>query len=245
MGALEKTQQAFDLIEEAFRARTLPELDAVMARALARFGITHFSLDQMLDANGAPAHVHHFGRRPEEWGVHYVESQHYLHDRVVRHALTSPVPIQWSKALRRGDLDCDEEQLFGEAREFGLADGLVCPVHHFSDRGVSSVAVHAERTLDLSESDAIAINLLALQYHSFGMKLQAEALAAQKPQLTNRQRECLQWVRAGKSSWAIGEVLGIAEATVNFHIGEACKRLNVQTRQQAVIEAIVKGVITL
>jgi DNA-binding CsgD family transcriptional regulator len=63
--------------------------------------------------------------------------------------------------------------------------------------------------------------------------------------LTARQRECLQWVLAGKSSWEIGEIVGIAERTVNFHIEEACKRLNVQTRQQAVIEAVIQGLIAL
>jgi DNA-binding CsgD family transcriptional regulator len=52
-------------------------------------------------------------------------------------------------------------------------------------------------------------------------------------------------VRAGKSSWEIGEIVGISERTVNFHIEEACRRLNVQTRWQAVIEAVVRGMIAL
>jgi DNA-binding CsgD family transcriptional regulator len=68
---------------------------------------------------------------------------------------------------------------------------------------------------------------------------------APKGPLTARQRECLQWVRAGKSSWEIGEILGISERTVNFHIEDACRRLNVHTRQQAVIEAVIRGLIAL
>lgn len=55
--------------------------------------------------------------------------------------------------------------------------------------------------------------------------------------LTDRQIECLRWVKAGKSSYDIGQILEISQYTVDEHIGEACARLGVRTRVQAVAVA--------
>ena len=63
--------------------------------------------------------------------------------------------------------------------------------------------------------------------------------------LTPRQRECLLWVRMGKSSSDIGDLLGLSAETVNDHIAAACQRLGVRTRVQAVAEAAVHGFIDL
>jgi DNA-binding NarL/FixJ family response regulator len=64
-----------------------------------------------------------------------------------------------------------------------------------------------------------------------------------EPPLTRRQVECLAWVQCGKSSPVIAEIMGIAPATVDEHVSEACRRLGVRTRVQAVMEAYKKGLI--
>jgi len=64
---------------------------------------------------------------------------------------------------------------------------------------------------------------------------------ARAPALTRRQRECLLWVEQGKSSSDIGVILGLSPETVNEHVGEACRRLGVRTRIQAVVTARAKG----
>ncbi len=61
--------------------------------------------------------------------------------------------------------------------------------------------------------------------------------------LSPRQRECLAWVRHGKSSSAIGNIIGIAVPTVDEHISEACRRLGVRTRTQAAVEASLRGLL--
>ena len=242
----DRLKGAFEAIERGFAARSPQELDRVMSDAFAQFGVAYFSVDQMRDATGAMVGVHHFGQWPSDWGAHYLSERHYLHDRVVRHAITSPTPMHWLEAVARGDLDRDEKRLFGEAAEFGLKDGFVTPLHQV-DGNIASVSVTARERMDLSPTDEAALRLLSIYYCSFGLLLKhgRDADGRARPLLTPRQLECLQWVRAGKSSWEIGEIVGISERTVNFHIEEACRRLNVQTRWQAVIEAVVRGLIAL
>ena len=59
--------------------------------------------------------------------------------------------------------------------------------------------------------------------------------------LTRRQLECLRWAGEGKSSVDIGSILDISAATVNEHLTDACRRLGVRTRVQAIIESYRRG----
>lgn len=56
--------------------------------------------------------------------------------------------------------------------------------------------------------------------------------------LTKREHDCLCWAAQGKTSWEIGQILGIQERTVNFHIANTCEKLEVRTRQAAITVAL-------
>jgi DNA-binding CsgD family transcriptional regulator len=61
--------------------------------------------------------------------------------------------------------------------------------------------------------------------------------------VTARESEILVWVAAGKSDWAIGQILQISGKTVNFHVENAKRKLGVGTRVQAVLMAMRSGLI--
>lgn len=61
--------------------------------------------------------------------------------------------------------------------------------------------------------------------------------------LSPRQTECLFWVQEGKSSRDIGIILGVSHRIVERHVFNACHRLGVKTRLQAVIRARTLGLI--
>jgi DNA-binding CsgD family transcriptional regulator len=61
--------------------------------------------------------------------------------------------------------------------------------------------------------------------------------------MTARESEVLAWVAAGKSDWAIGQILNISGKTVNFHVENAKRKLGAGTRVQAVIAAMRGGLI--
>jgi len=63
--------------------------------------------------------------------------------------------------------------------------------------------------------------------------------------LTERERECLQWCAGGKSSADVGEILGITERTVNWHIDNAIRKMDCVNRVQAVAKAVSLGLITV
>lgn len=56
--------------------------------------------------------------------------------------------------------------------------------------------------------------------------------------LTPREKEVLTWVSRGKGGWEVGEIIGISERTVKFHLQNIYKKLDVINRAQAVTRAI-------
>lgn len=61
--------------------------------------------------------------------------------------------------------------------------------------------------------------------------------------LSPRQIECLRLAAAGKTSSEIAAALGISSRTVDQYFGEACERLNVRNRIQAVAKALTLGLL--
>jgi LuxR family quorum sensing-dependent transcriptional regulator len=64
-------------------------------------------------------------------------------------------------------------------------------------------------------------------------------------ELTPREREVLQWIAVGKTSWEIGVMLGISEQAINKIISGTMIKLDAVTRTQAVVTAIRCGDIEL
>lgn len=78
--------------------------------------------------------------------------------------------------------------------------------------------------------------LAAIVEARLGLGARNEAWSRQVA-LNGRELECLTWSGRGKTSPEIGVILGLSKRTVNFHIENACRKLNVATRTEAVVKA--------
>lgn len=65
------------------------------------------------------------------------------------------------------------------------------------------------------------------------------------PQLSDREREVLRLMAAGKSNQGIGAALSITESTVKSHINKILSKLQVTDRTQAVLVALRRGIANL
>lgn len=61
--------------------------------------------------------------------------------------------------------------------------------------------------------------------------------------LPPRQLEILKLTMEGKSAWVVGSLLGISENTVNYHMKQLFKLLDVSTKHQAVLKAMELGIL--
>ncbi|MDF1721218.1 MAG: LuxR C-terminal-related transcriptional regulator [Minwuia sp.] len=61
---------------------------------------------------------------------------------------------------------------------------------------------------------------------------------------SRREQECLAWMSKGRSNGEIGEILGISERTVKFHVANLMKKLNAANRTEAIAIAARSGWLT-
>ncbi len=240
------SRRAFDAVAAAQHAHTLSELNGVVGNAFKGLGFDVYAGVNAVDATGRTNVEHLFGQAPDAWYAHYQEHGCEKSDAIIREMLSSTDPLFWSDLSNRRTISEVELRVLNEAGDFGLRNGFMTPLHNL-DGSISAVLLMGSGIDERDPDIRAAAHLLSLYYGSIGRRLMAASKnrrAVARP-LTPRQRECLLWVRMGKSSSDIGDLLGLSAETVNDHIAAACQRLGVRTRVQAVAEAAVHGFIDL
>ncbi|MGC1305341.1 MAG: LuxR family transcriptional regulator [Caulobacteraceae bacterium] len=173
---------------------------------------------------------------PAAWVEHYFANRYMDIDPTVTTAAHRAAPYDWDFAAARGTAAAP---VFTDIYDLGVRSGVTVPVH--MPGGATFVASFA----GTEQADARRRPLLtcvAVLLHEHFSRLDARSRAV-APTLTSRERDCLSWVARGKTSWEIGEILGVAERTVNFHLNNAFAKLDTSGRTMAVVRAITLGLI--
>lgn len=225
--ALGKTleQLVFDTVERIHLIETPEDLHALFEPACARLGCNHIGAFSVKAPNGQMVGGYQCGATDPQWADHYVAQRHFERDGVVALLPTTLDSMIWSDLLEEEEFAEASKTIFHEAKSFGLTDGFVMPQHY------------------LNGAVGAALQILASFYGSAVRRMFAPQTVPGEVRLTPRQRECLQWVRAGKTDWEIGKILNLSEHTVADYIDAARKRLGVKNRAQAVIEALARRLI--
>jgi DNA-binding CsgD family transcriptional regulator len=236
----ELARRAFEGILDMKKSPTLSGLEQVAAPLFETLGLPSFALATFFRADRSANTKVLAGRFHPEWSRRYIERGYARSSTISREIMTASSPYTWSDAIRRRGLTPDQAEIWNEAAAFGLTDGLFTPVR-WADGSYAAVVAAGEKP-DLADPMLLlGAEMLSAYYASEARRLINPGLAS--PALSKRQRECLAWVREGKSSAAISAILGISVATVDEHVAEACRRLGVRTRVQGAVEATVRGLI--
>jgi LuxR family transcriptional regulator, quorum-sensing system regulator BjaR1 len=179
---------------------------------------------------------------PAEFFRVYVEQQFVNVCPVVRHCKRSILPFELTDAPYDPEREPQAAAVMSTAEDFGIVRGLVVPVPVPDRNRPHRAASFAGRYLDLSQASKDALHLIAL--YGFERLRQLMGTPNEDPvALTRREREVLTWIAAGKSAWELGEILGVAERTVNEHSQMACRKLRAVNRTQAVAIALERRLI--
>jgi DNA-binding CsgD family transcriptional regulator len=92
----------------------------------------------------------------------------------------------------------------------------------------------------LTEAEREVLELLAASVRD---RLAGAVEASKRPLLSRRERECLQWTAAGKTTWEISAILEISQNTIDGYIATAGRKLGAVNRTQAVAVALRRGLI--
>jgi LuxR family transcriptional regulator, quorum-sensing system regulator BjaR1 len=235
-----RSSYSLEFIDE-LQSLTDPEtIKAKILVELNKFGFSHFACTDLPQPGEALTDLWLIDEWNSEWSDRYLARNYVARDPMVHELFATSDPFRWKEVLKRREFDQADLRIVQEATEFGMNDGFVVPLH--LNLGRSAVFTMAGPTSCLEDDRSrAALHLIGIYAHARLRKLKPLPPRRQIATLNPRERECLHWVAAGKSDWAISEILQISDRTVNKHIESAKARLGVATRMQAVVYAIISG----
>jgi DNA-binding CsgD family transcriptional regulator len=233
-------KRAFDCIASMGRAENKEELTATAGQIFQDLGLPHFALAKFFRADRTPDVSILVGTFHIGWAERYIQSGYGGRSQIVREILQNNSAYSWGEVVARG-VDDQQRRIKDEAGDFGLDDGLFTPVK-WSDGSYAAVALAGPRPQLDDCFVRTSAKVLSSYFAAESCRLLREP-GRIAPILSARQRECLAWVRQGKSSGVIGDILGVSVRTVDEHLAEACRKLGVRSRVQAAVEASLAGLI--
>lgn len=180
------------------------------------------------------------GNTPPEFLAAASSADNAKRDPVHRHLMRNAAPLIYDQQLY---VDAGAGDLWEMQAPFGYRTGLAVSVHMPGGRrfllGVDRNEALPGDSVKLSRMLA-DLQLLAVHAQDAAARLLA---AAQPPRLQPRQLEILKLTMEGKSAWVVGSLLGISENTVNYHMKQLFKQLDVSNKSHAVLKAVEWGLL--
>jgi len=179
---------------------------------------------------------------PLDWIALYLEKGYEAVDPVLKRNFHSFQTQLWSDTFREATSP-REKAFVKHAADFGLVQGITIgmPARRHS---AGSVFSFAGPEMGEHPRHATVLEYLLPHLHVALMRI-AFSPGGKALSLSPREREVLQWMKEGKTSWEVSQILRLSERTVNFHVQNVLAKLHASNRSQAVAVAIEQGLIGL
>ncbi len=165
----------------------------------------------------------------------------YFNGPMVRWAASNVGACSWGWLAKQSEALTDNEKKVLEFnRKHDVVAGYSISFPDVSIRNKGAIALTAKPGMTQDEADAVWAEHGRLIHAMNGvmhLKLIHLPYAGSDKHLTKRQREALEWVRDGKTTQDIAEIMGLTPATIEKHLRLAREALDVDTTAQAVLKA--------
>lgn len=236
-----------EYLEQILLAETVEEIWSLHTEKMATYGFdrllyvyTRFKLnsamanpvDSLILSNHDPAYVENF-----------VKDGHYLNGPMLRWSLENDGACSWSWLE---EMDLEDTFTIGERkalefnRKMNVTAGFSIGFKSDSVRVRGGIGLTAKPGLTQAEVDAVWARdgrTILMMNNVMHLKITSLPYSSARRDLTNRQREVLEWVGDGKTMQDIATIMGLTSATVEKHLRLARENLDVETTAQAVLKA--------
>ncbi len=226
--------QILTQLTDVLQAETQERLLDVFEQVVVNSGGTGFGIGVVPGSALPPAgHSRGLNGYPE----YYAESGYGAHCPVTKRVARATHTFLWNEVLVDDD-DRMGRVVMDVAREFGIGDGLLVPMQmRDGHKGAVLVCVPGA---ELREPARQWLTMLCMAFHGRLLQLDTPP-ATETEQLSQREREVLQWMAQGKSAEDVAEIIGISAATVMFHYRNVAVRYGTLNRTHTVVEALRRG----
>jgi LuxR family quorum sensing-dependent transcriptional regulator len=235
-------RRALDFVDAIEASKTAASVVRQFERVIHELGFRAYimagiptsgqSLAELTIANGWPA----------EWFELYTRENLHEVDPIPRHCLNNLNPFEWKDIPYDRERDKSAHLMMMRARDFGLCKGFCIPIHH--DDAVGAISIAGERPY-LDATTKGALHLMGVFTYGRLRALARPKAAMRGRRLSGIEAEVLRWAARGKTVWETGQILGISERNVRWHIEEAQRKLMTNNKTATVAAAIVNREILL
>jgi LuxR family quorum-sensing system transcriptional regulator CciR len=221
---------------------SLGELEARFAEMLGALGVRYYAVVHHVNVVAPPLGFVKLTNYPAAWRDEFTSYNFYADDPTRVACERTAQPFLWANVGTMLRMTQRQQRFMAAARARGLVSGLTVPIH-VPGRVTGSVNLAAGPECELRREMLPAAHHVAVFTFEAARRI-AERDAAQdiaRVALTSRQRAVVQLVAQGKSNWATGQILGIAERTVKEHVQEAMVQYGVSSRAELVVRSLFDG----
>ena len=175
-----------------------------------------------------------FTNFPEDWKKKYLENEFDKIDPIHIQARNRLIPFYWGGEEFMRLLTRQQRQFFLSACERGISSGYAIPIHSNSSYGLLTIATNdltrlMRKSIKRNEEK---LHIISIYFHDL---VQSDITSKNVTyQLTDREKECLVMISNGKKQIRVAKDMGVSTNTVQFHIKNIKRKMNVATVQQAV-----------
>ena len=176
---------------------------------------------------------------PEEWLQLYQQKKFWNIDPVCKENFTHFGVQFWNNAYKKWG--CPHE-FMAAAQDFNLSNGYACGMRLFGgiQGGIFSIAGN----FDDHPRNRFILNTLSPHLNQALSSILLKTNAGPSTSdLSTREKEVLNWIKQGKSTWDISVILNISERTIKFHVNNIMLKLDASNRSHAVALAMSAGLI--
>jgi len=180
---------------------------------------------------------------PADWLEFYTKTNAFEVDILPIEGRRRVAPYLWSE-IKKGQLTPAQKAFCDAGWAYGWREAFAVPIHGPGSFQGLVTLVTCRDGFVLSASDrAVLEAMVRAVWERCRISEGFGTTSGDRPKLSARELECLQWAAAGKSDADIAMLVGIKPATAHFHIEQAKKRLGVKTRVEAVAVGVLHGLI--
>lgn len=237
-------------LDRVARLGSLTDLDALRSELVEIAADLDFGRVAGLlvtEAAGRPSHFAWVGNTPEEFREVFDDPALGQQDPVMQHLRQRCTPVIYDQSTY---VSANAAPLWEVQAPFGYRTGIVVSMRLNES---TRYALGIDRDAAISSHPDHRARLVGevMMLAAFSAETALRLLGEQpiptegQPHLTTREREILSWTLRGKSTWVVGQLMGLSEGTVNFHLRNAMRKLGVSSRFTAASLALRLGLICL
>lgn len=234
-----------DFIYESNKSESSEVLIDCFLEFISGFGLNRFMLADLShdSTSDKEKNLGILVNYPEDWLTHYVVNHYVEYDPVYQKGLRTRSPFTWEE-VRREFNSKEALRVMDEAGEFKLCCGIGLSIQQPHGKIIGIGFAGSEKGVRC-DKDALSMLYVATHqlYTAHSDLLNIDSIYKNEINITDREREVLNWIAFGKSKAAIADILSVSESCIKRHCENMFRKLETNNLPSTVTKALRMGII--